>query len=115
MSNPKPRVLAIDNRPANLLTLKATLAPEFVLQFANSGAQGLAMAIECPPDLILIDVMMSEMDGYETCRTAIPPIAAYLGNEGSVTMTGTGVNAALEEALACSIAIREWKGAYLLA
>ncbi|HRF10800.1 MULTISPECIES: two-component system response regulator [Candidatus Accumulibacter] len=68
MSNPKPRVLAIDNRPANLLTLKATLAPEFVLQFASSGAQGLAMAIECPPDLILIDVMMSEMDGYETCR-----------------------------------------------
>ena len=68
MSDPMPRILAIDNRPANLLTLRATLAPEFELQFASSGAQGLAMAAESPPDLILIDVMMSEMDGYETCR-----------------------------------------------
>ncbi|HMW54038.1 MAG TPA: diguanylate cyclase [Accumulibacter sp.] len=68
MSNPTPRILAIDNRLANLLTLRATLTPEFELQFASSGTQGLAMAAESPPDLILIDLMMSEMDGYETCR-----------------------------------------------
>ncbi len=68
MSDPMPRILVINNRPANLLTLRATLAPEFELQFAGSGAQGLAMAAESPPDMILIDIMMSEMDGYETCR-----------------------------------------------
>ena len=49
MSDPMPRILAIDNRPANLLTLRATLAPAFELQFASSGAQGLAMAAESPP------------------------------------------------------------------
>ncbi|MBK8114988.1 MAG: response regulator [Candidatus Accumulibacter sp.] len=68
MSKPRPRILAIDDTPTNLLTLGAALEADFDLQIATSGAMGLAMATKAPPDLILLDVMMPEMDGYETCR-----------------------------------------------
>ena len=64
----KPRILAIDDHPANLLTLGAALAADYLLQVATSGAAGLALASETAPALILLDVMMPEMDGYETCR-----------------------------------------------
>ncbi|MCX7143917.1 MAG: ATP-binding protein [Proteobacteria bacterium] len=64
----KPNILAIDDTPENLLTLRAALGAEFRLQFATSGATGLALAEAAPPDLVLLDVMMPEMDGYEVCR-----------------------------------------------
>ena len=65
---PRPNILAINDTPENLLTLGAALASEFDLRIATSGAMGLALAEATPPDLILLDVMMPEMDGYETCR-----------------------------------------------
>ncbi|MCX7162001.1 MAG: ATP-binding protein [Rhodocyclales bacterium] len=68
MTNAKPRILAIDDHPANLYTLGAALGDDFALQIVTSGAAGLALALEIAPDLILLDVMMPEMDGYETCR-----------------------------------------------
>lgn len=64
----RPRILAIDDTPANLMVLAAALTNEFSLQLAASGAAGLSIAEELPPDLILLDVMMPEMDGFETCR-----------------------------------------------
>jgi hypothetical protein len=68
MTTQRPRILAIDDTPANLFTLGAALATDFDLQIATSGAMGLALATEAPPDLILLDVMMPEMDGFEACR-----------------------------------------------
>ena len=68
MSNNKPMILVIDDTPSNLMTLGTTLAREFDLQIATSGAMGLALAVNNPPDLILLDVMMPEMDGFETCQ-----------------------------------------------
>ena len=68
MNNQAPKILAIDDTPANLFTLGAALAADFDLQIATSGASGLALAAESPPDLILLDVMMPEMDGFEACR-----------------------------------------------
>ncbi|CAK0760675.1 two-component system, cell cycle response regulator [Gammaproteobacteria bacterium] len=62
------KILAIDDMPANLMALGSLLATEFDLQMATSGAMGLTIAEESPPDLILLDVMMPDMDGYETCR-----------------------------------------------
>jgi diguanylate cyclase (GGDEF)-like protein len=64
----RPGILAIDDTPANLLTLGAMLSGEFDLQMATSGVQGLELARAAPPDLILLDVTMPEMDGYETCQ-----------------------------------------------
>ncbi len=64
----RPKILAIDDTPANLMVLAGALSDEFAFQLASSGAAGLAMAATSPPDLILLDVMMPEMDGYETCR-----------------------------------------------
>jgi diguanylate cyclase (GGDEF)-like protein len=68
MNDRLPKILAIDDTPANLLTLGKALGEEYDLQIATSGITGLAQAIESPPDLILLDVMMPDMDGYETCR-----------------------------------------------
>jgi diguanylate cyclase (GGDEF)-like protein/PAS domain S-box-containing protein len=68
MTEQRPRILAIDDTPANLLTLGAALAADFDLQTATSGAAGIALALRSPPDLILLDVMMPRMDGFETCR-----------------------------------------------
>ena len=64
----RPRILAIDDTPANLVALGVALASEYQLLIATSGAMGLSMAAASPPDLILLDVMMPEMSGYETCR-----------------------------------------------
>ncbi len=68
MSRQRPRILAIDDTPANLLMLGAALDDEFHMQIASSGSMGLSLAAEDHPDLILLDVMMPEMDGYETLR-----------------------------------------------
>ncbi len=68
MNIKRPRILAIDDTPINLLTLGAALDEEFDMQIASSGMMGLSLAAQYPPDLILLDVMMPEMDGYETLR-----------------------------------------------
>ncbi len=64
----QPKILMIDDAPVNMLTLGAALAGEYALQIASSGAEGLTLAIESPPHLILLDKVMPEMDGFETCR-----------------------------------------------
>ena len=64
----RARILAIDDTPANLFTLGTALESDYELQFATSGMAGLALAMAHPPDLILLDVMMPEVDGYETFR-----------------------------------------------
>ena len=62
------RVLVVDDTPANLAVLKETLAPEgYKLSFANTGEKALEIAAQINPDLILLDVMMPGIDGYETC------------------------------------------------
>ena len=68
LTNRKSTVLAIDDTPANLLALGAALGDDFELQVATSGEAGLALAGALAPDLLLLDVMMPEMDGYETFR-----------------------------------------------
>jgi diguanylate cyclase (GGDEF)-like protein/PAS domain S-box-containing protein len=68
METSKPKVLAIDDTPVNLLTLGAALKADFDLQLATSGPMGISLALQNPPDVILLDIMMPGMDGFETCR-----------------------------------------------
>ncbi len=66
--NKKPVVLAVDDTPENLDIVKAILTPEYKVKVATSGALALKIVNSQPPNIILLDVMMPEMDGYEVCR-----------------------------------------------
>lgn len=68
MTFQRPKVLIIDDTPANLQTLAMALASEYDLHIANTGSVGLKLAQDIEPDIILLDVMMPEMDGYEVCQ-----------------------------------------------
>lgn len=74
MTARRARILVIDDTPANLMTLCSLLEGEFALQFATSGPSGIELALRNPPDVILLDVMMPEVDGFETfSRMAAQP------------------------------------------
>jgi len=63
---PPARVLIVDDERANRQLLEVMLGPEgFTLLSAASGEEALAMVASQPPDLILLDIMMPGMDGYE--------------------------------------------------
>ncbi|WP_088285924.1 two-component system response regulator [Ideonella sp. A 288] len=64
----RPTVLVVDDTPANLHLLTQVLNKQYRVQLATSGAKALAIAQREPPDLIVLDVMMPEIDGYEVCR-----------------------------------------------
>src|SRR5512136_864122 len=66
MSN---RILVVDDTPANIQLLAATLKGKgYQISVATNGKQALEVVSRRRPDLILLDVMMPEMDGFETCR-----------------------------------------------
>lgn len=65
------KILAIDDKPDNLTVLKAVVGdalPGAQVFTAGGGQQGLALALAEDPDVILLDIVMPEMDGYEVCR-----------------------------------------------
>jgi len=64
----RPTVLAVDDTPANLALLSQLLAGHYRVQLAMSGAKALEIALRRAPDIVLLDVMMPELDGYEVCR-----------------------------------------------
>ena len=61
-------ILVVDDEAINLATLKQILAPHHTLAFARSGQECLAAAAKHQPALILLDVQMPDLDGYEVCR-----------------------------------------------
>ncbi|MFC7552049.1 response regulator [Pseudoroseomonas wenyumeiae] len=72
------RILVVDDIAANLRLLEARLNAEYYeVALASSGPEALERAAEWMPDVILLDVMMPGMDGYEVCRRlkANPDIA----------------------------------------
>jgi two-component system, cell cycle response regulator len=63
------RILIVDDVPANTRLLEAKLSTErYQVASARNGLEALRMAQDWQPDLILLDVMMPEMDGFECCR-----------------------------------------------
>jgi serine phosphatase RsbU (regulator of sigma subunit) len=63
----KKLVLVVDDATATLQVVHSMLKDDFKVRVATSGAKALALVKEKPPDLILLDVTMPEMDGYEVC------------------------------------------------
>ncbi|MBF0455459.1 MAG: SpoIIE family protein phosphatase [Magnetococcales bacterium] len=61
-------VLAVDDVPENLDVIRGILVPAFRVQSVLSGAIALKLVEKTPPDIILLDIMMPDLDGYEVCR-----------------------------------------------
>ena len=64
-----PKILVIDDDPETLKMINLILGNHgYDLTISHSGKDGLSLAKMSPPDLLLLDVMMPEMDGFEVCR-----------------------------------------------
>ncbi|MCA9755234.1 MAG: response regulator [Candidatus Eisenbacteria bacterium] len=64
----KKRILAVDDDPMNREIIAEILGDEFDVHFACNGREALDRAAESKPDLVVLDIMMPELDGYETCE-----------------------------------------------
>ncbi|MBF0127955.1 MAG: response regulator, partial [Magnetococcales bacterium] len=65
----KATILVVDDTPENIDVLSGVLRAEYKVKAALNGAKALRIAGADPrPDMILLDVLMPEMDGYEVCR-----------------------------------------------
>ncbi len=68
-SKPKPRILIVDDIPDNIKILAETLMQDYEISAATNGLEALeTIKSDNKPDLILLDVMMPDMDGYEVCK-----------------------------------------------
>jgi putative two-component system response regulator len=67
-SNDKPRILIVDDEPANLKVMREVLGNQYRMSFAKSGAAALALLEKEQPKLILLDIMMPDMNGFEVCE-----------------------------------------------
>ena len=71
MEDKRLTILAIDDHQDNLIAIEAVLGsifPDAQMLSALNGHQGLALAHSADPDVILLDIIMPHMDGYDTCR-----------------------------------------------
>jgi CheY-like chemotaxis protein len=64
----KVKILVVDDQPVNIQIIHQMLNAEYQIFMATSGAQAITLCQHNPPDLILLDVIMPELDGLATCR-----------------------------------------------
>ena len=64
----RPTVLVVDDAPENLMIMESILSKDYSLKLFNKPEEALDYAFANPPDLILLDIMMPNIDGLETCR-----------------------------------------------
>ncbi len=92
-------ILAVDDAPENLDIVKNLLASRYTIKAAINGPMALKIASRQPPDLVLLDVQMPGMNGYEVCRqlkadpatAAIPVI--FLTGESDIAKEAYGAGA----------------------
>lgn len=65
---PCQTILVVDDVPENILILADILSGKYRVKAANNGKKALQIAFDTVPDIILLDIMMPCMDGYEVCR-----------------------------------------------
>jgi DNA-binding response OmpR family regulator len=91
-----PRVLVVDDMPANVRLLEAILEPAgFSVISAGSGPEALELVAVELPDLVLLDVQMAGMNGYEVCRrireneaTALIPVVMVTSHDSEARIDG---------------------------
>ena len=101
-----PTILAIDDKEDNLFSLQAIIKNYFSdvkLLKATSGKEGISIAIREQPDVIILDIIMPQMDGYETCKkirqnsiTKIIPIILLTAIDTSTENKIKGLNSGAE-------------------
>ncbi len=102
MTNPNATILIVDDEIKNRKLLEAMLRPEgYLTRTAANGTEALALIAECPPDLILLDIMMPDMDGYQvatllkgdvaTSNIPIVMVTAHSGRSARMVGLETGV------------------------
>ncbi len=65
----RPALLLVDDVPENIHELAEALKEEYRIRVASNGAKALEIVLSTnPPDLVLLDILMPDMDGYEVCR-----------------------------------------------
>ncbi|WP_288741013.1 response regulator [uncultured Rheinheimera sp.] len=64
----KIKILVVDDQPVNIQIIHQMLNADYQIFMATSGAQAISLCRSNPPDLILLDVVMPELDGVATCR-----------------------------------------------
>ena len=85
------RILVVDDVPENVRLLEAVLAPRgYDVVSATDGRAALELAESAKPDLVLLDVVMPELDGYAVCRclrereeTAVLPVIMLTASSGA--------------------------------
>src|SRR5215469_15523523 len=69
MASDQKLILVVDDTPLNISVITGALKDTYKTKVATNGAKALSIAgADDKPDLILLDVVMPEMDGYEVCR-----------------------------------------------
>jgi adenylate cyclase len=95
-SEPRSRILVVDDVPANVRLLEAVLEPAgFTVVSASSGPEALEQVVAELPDLVLLDVQMAGMNGYEVCRrirehetTALIPVVMVTSHGSEARIDG---------------------------
>jgi CheY-like chemotaxis protein len=86
----KNSLLIVDDEKLNIVALTRILMPEYAVYAAKNGREAIEVATEHAPDIILLDILMPEMDGYETLvalksddRTRAIPVIIVTGLDGA--------------------------------
>jgi diguanylate cyclase (GGDEF)-like protein/PAS domain S-box-containing protein len=96
------RILVVDDEPHNIRLIQTMLAPEgYVIYSATSGREALSIIAESPPDLILLDALMPDMNGFQVARqlklnpetTSIPVIMVSALDDRKSEMLGLNAGA----------------------
>ena len=66
-SHGKPKLLVVDDQPINIQVMHQVFGGDYQVFMATSGPQALAICKTNPPDLVLLDIVMPGMDGFEVC------------------------------------------------
>ncbi len=99
MKNEKQKILIVDDASENIDILLELLKEDYKIAAAKSGDQALIMVRKNQPDLILLDILMPQMDGYEVCRR----LKSEEGTKNIPIIFITAVSEAMDEAKAFSL------------